>query len=169
MKSILNNNRGSILILTIGAIFVFTLLGISSVYVSSLQNQIAEKQRAQAQALWLADAGVEKAKHYLRKSPPVLLANNSAPAVSTDGTFGVTSVKDPGCATCVDRWQVHAEGTVNTGKYTGSGTLANKRAIEAIIAKYDIDNAISAEGTVNSDCTPNGSAEIIGPCEQLTP
>ena len=162
------NNRGSVLIITVGAIFVFTLLGLSSVYVSSLQNQIAEKQRALSQAFWLADAGIEKARYYLRKTPPVLIDTADAPVNMGKGNYDVFSQQDPDCPTCVDRWFARSQGAVNTGAYTGSTQLTHQRAIESIVARYDIENAITAQGTVNDDCTPNGSATITGTCEQNT-
>lgn len=166
MKNIMNNNQGSILIITLGAIFVFTLLGTTSIYVSSLQNQIADKQRALTQAFWLADAGIEKAKYYLRQEPPVYIDDDDAAVAMGQGTYDVYSEDDPDCPGCIDRWYARSEGIVAVGKYTGSAQVTHTRTIEAIVARYDIENAITATGTVNDDCTPDGSATITGTCEQ---
>ena len=61
-------------------------------------------------------------------------------------------------------------------KATSTGTVQNDlnnpqnvriRKIEAVIADSPVLNAITANGTVNANCQPDGSAEILGTCEQF--
>jgi len=55
------NNKGSILAITIGFALVFTIFGLSAIYLSGLQGETAERQIASTQAFWLAEAGIQKA------------------------------------------------------------------------------------------------------------
>lgn len=164
----MKNNKGSVLVVSVGAMMIFTILGLGSVKLATTQNLLADQQRASTQAFWLAEAGYEKARHYLLESPSVYIAQADAAQNLGKGSYDVYSETDPDCVGCIDRWLIHSDGVVTTGRQTGALTLNNARAIEAIIAKYDIKNAITAQGTINDDCTPNGSATITGTCEQNT-
>ena len=57
----MNNKRGSILVVTLGFILVFTMLGLGSMYFSTVQNEAAEKRTASTKAFWLSEAGLQKA------------------------------------------------------------------------------------------------------------
>ncbi len=59
MKKI-NHKSGSVLIIVLGFILVFTLLGFSTLYLATLQNEAAEKRTASTKAFWLAEAGLQK-------------------------------------------------------------------------------------------------------------
>jgi hypothetical protein len=172
----MKSEKGSILMVTVAFIIVFTLFGISSIYHAGLQNSAAEKRRASEQAFWLADAAIEMAKVRLQREPPEIILPTDLTAVPLgDGTYDVyseelyacppdattdCSTKPPECK-CIDSWTAQSEAVV-----TNPGQGPQRRAIEVNIARYDIKNAITAHGTVNDDCTPAGSAEINGTCEQ---
>lgn len=145
------NNKGSILILTLTFIFVFILLGLGTIYQAGAHNRDAEKKRASMEAFWLADGAVQKAKNKIQKTPPVLV-DTSDPAVALGrGTYDVYSATDPYCLTCLDRWVIRSEGLVQ----------GQKRMIEAIAAKYDIDKALTTKGGVKDfDKCPMASITI---------
>jgi hypothetical protein len=54
-------NKGSILAITTGFALVFTMLGLASIYMATLQSETQEKQILSQQAFWLAEAGIQKA------------------------------------------------------------------------------------------------------------
>ena len=64
----MNKERGSILVVTLGFILVFTLLGMSSLYLSTVQNEAAEKRLASSKAFWLAEAGLQKTLWEFKKN-----------------------------------------------------------------------------------------------------
>ncbi len=162
----MKNENGSILVVSVGAILIFTILGLGSVKMAASQNQMAEEQRASTQAFWLAEAGLEKGRYFLLKSPSVFISESDLPQNMGNGTYDVSSGNDPDCPTCIDRWFIRSLGSVLTGQQISAAQINNKRTIEAIIARYDIKNAITSHGTINDDCTANGSATITGTCEQ---
>jgi hypothetical protein len=61
-----NGNEGSILIMTLAFVLIFTLLGFGAIYFASLQHELASKEQMSAQAFWLADAGIERAKTHFK-------------------------------------------------------------------------------------------------------
>jgi len=54
------NNRGIVLPVTLAFVLAFTLLGFSTIYLSTLQNEAAERRIASEKAFWLAEAGIQK-------------------------------------------------------------------------------------------------------------
>jgi hypothetical protein len=63
----MRSSRGSILAITLGFGLVFTMLGVASIYMSTLQNEIQSKQILSQKAFWLAEAGAAHASAELRK------------------------------------------------------------------------------------------------------
>ena len=61
IKGLITNQKGAILAMTTGFMLVFTLFGVSTIYLSGMQNETSEKQIANTSAFWLAEAGVQKA------------------------------------------------------------------------------------------------------------
>ncbi len=57
----MNNRRGSILVVTLGFVLIFILLGLGAIYLGTVQNEAAEKRTASTKAFWLAEAGIQKA------------------------------------------------------------------------------------------------------------
>jgi len=132
------NKKGSVLVVTLGFIMVFSMLGVGSIYHASMQNVAAEKRRQSMEAFWLAEGGVEKAKTKLRQASSVLIPDSDSPVALGHGTYDVYSMADPGCPLCLDRWLVHSEGLVKN----------QPRTIEVIMAKYDIDNVLMTQGPI---------------------
>ena len=58
----MNNKKGSILVLVLTFILIFTMLGLTSIHYAGLQNEDSEKRAASAQAFWYADGAIEYAK-----------------------------------------------------------------------------------------------------------
>ena len=149
MKSL--NKDGSVLVVTLGFILIFTLLGVGALYHAGQENEAAEKRKVSMAAFWLADAGVERAKNKLQKIPPVLIPTDAASRNLGQGAYDAYSIVDPGCAVCTERWLVHSEGLISN----------QKRAIEAIVAEHDITDVLTTEGPVkNFDDCPMGSVTV---------
>ncbi len=150
--------KGSVLVLTLAFIFLFTLLGVASVHHAGLQNESAEEMRESMEAFWLADGGVERAKHYLRLSTPVLIPDSDAPVALGRGTYDVLSETDPYCPTCLDRWRIFSKGMVRN----------QTRKIEVIMGKYDIDKVLTTRGPVKSfEKCPMASVSVD--CSKVSP
>jgi len=157
----INNESGAILLLTLLFVLAFTALGIASIYFAGQQNDFTEKLKFSTQALWLADAGIERAKQ-----KPAPFGPETDLALGS-GTYDIQTIacpspvdpQLPSCicngAPCVRRWQVNTRGLVNN----------EPRSIRAVISKFRAD-AITATGAINASCVPDGSAEINGNCVQ---
>jgi Tfp pilus assembly protein PilX len=88
----MNNKNGSILIVTLGFILIFTLLGLAAMHLSGVQNEAAVKQAYSTKAFWLADAGVQVGKKRLNGNIcGVFRQYNAAAGGACTGT---------GCSSC---------------------------------------------------------------------
>ena len=58
----MSRKRGSVLIVTMGFVVAFTLLGMAALHYAMVQNEATEMQKASMEAFWLADGAVEKAR-----------------------------------------------------------------------------------------------------------
>ena len=144
----MTNNRGSILVATTGFVLVFTLLLFASIYMCTVHNEQAEERKFSEGALWLAEGALER----VRSNLPTIISLETDTNLGTEGTYDILEISLIG----TDRWRVQTSGTVNT----------QSRAIEVEIARFDIENAITTEGTVNDDCLADGNAQINGICAQ---
>jgi hypothetical protein len=204
------NNKGSILVVTLGFIVIATLLGFAAINHAGQQNFMAERLKFSTQAFWLADAGTEKAKTRLQQSSPQSISryDTNYPAPLGDGKYDVYSEPDRSCVdssnsacinmmprnescfgkttagetayqsfmstscyvNCPDRWVVCSKGESNPDTTNPINPTENqKRKIQAVVAKYDIKNALTTHGTVNDGTTPatcqgQGGAVIAGGC-----
>jgi hypothetical protein len=70
------HKKGSILAITMGFALVFTLLGSSAIYLSTLQSEAQEKRILETQAFWLAEAGASRALSALKNEIRSDLYNN---------------------------------------------------------------------------------------------
>ena len=70
----IRRKKGSILVVTLAFMLVFTLLGFWSIHYSFTQNEIAEKEKASAEAFWMADGAIEMEYENVVLSTPILLA-----------------------------------------------------------------------------------------------
>ena len=187
------NNRGSILTVTLGFVLIFSLLGVALLRHATVQNETTERRTHSVESLWIADAAVELARHNLAKATPDLINVGDPDSIGTlgQGNYNVYSESDrchcyqdkeeakqcysldpnvPQCAGPhpVDRWHIRSQALMQKYDVDGS-TLDENRGIDAVVASYDISNAITTHGTVNynpsSDCQPWGAAQIAGGCE----
>ncbi|MCA9402740.1 MAG: hypothetical protein KC897_03075 [Candidatus Omnitrophica bacterium] len=58
----MSRKRGSVLVVTMGFVVAFTLLGMAALHFAIVQNEATERQKASMEAFWLADGAVEVAK-----------------------------------------------------------------------------------------------------------
>jgi len=65
----IRRNEGSILVVTLAFMLVFTLLGFWSIHYSFNQSEIAERGKSSAEAFWMADGAVENEYENLRVNP----------------------------------------------------------------------------------------------------
>ena len=145
----MNNERGSTLVLTLGIVIFFILMGLASINFAMLHNELTEKERSSAAAFWLAEAGVEKA---LSKLPTLIPETDPAVTVG-DGTYDVTSAPDPACPHCTNRWVVSSQGVVNN----------QTRHIKAVVAKGAgyVEDVLDAKDHVkNYENCPPASVDI---------
>jgi len=88
----MKNPKGSILTLTLAFMLVFTILGVSAIYLSGLRSDATGRQIAQNQAFWVAEAGLASATEKLRLDSangltvPDTLAPLSLSVSSVDGS-----------------------------------------------------------------------------------
>lgn len=80
----MNDKKGSILVVTIGFVLVFTLLGFGSLHYAYVQNEVVEKEKASAEAFWLADGALQMAFNNLVNDPTALIAKTDYTPNSTD-------------------------------------------------------------------------------------
>ena len=134
----MHNESGSILVLTVFFLLVLSLFGVASIHHSGMQNAEANKRLPSMQAFWLADAGIEKAELALHTTPYTPYSSSSAEQMDEidcddfdyhDGfddddceeiddqfsrSFNVTTIPDPDCPLCVDRWRAVSQGDAGT-------------------------------------------------------
>ena len=144
------DNKGSILVITLGFILIFTLVGFGAIHFAGLQNQDAEKKNFSIKAFWIAEAGLERAKNKIQHDPTDTQRDFSE-ELESGQQYNAYSMPDPQCTWCQDRWLVHSEGLVK----------GQKRTIEAIIAKYDIKDVLMTQGPIKDlENCPMASLEI---------
>lgn len=77
----MRNKHGSVLVITLGFVVAFTLLGMASLHYAMVQNEETERQKASMEAFWLADGAVElaKAKYpgFIAKDEPAVYLLNT--------------------------------------------------------------------------------------------
>ena len=118
----MKNQRGSILVVTLGFILVFTMFGLGSMYLSTVQNEGAEKRTASTKAFWLADAGIQKAKWEFDH-------NNCADFVQCGTTTACTS-----CTSCGSGNKCLSETLGTNGDY--DVTMDNTNSLLTSIGAY---------------------------------
>jgi len=162
------DNRGSILIMTLTFIFVFSLLGVGTIYHATCQNEDSEKLRASMQAFWLADGGIE----YARRSIPAVVNENDTSL--GQGFYQVQST--------IDQTDVNgnpiAFDVISLGRVQAQGQ--RRRKIHAVIAtaEANIDKVFKTRGPIKNydppddpddsgQCDPPSSVDWI--CSEVEP
>ena len=79
----MKNERGSILIITVGFVLVFTLLGFAAIYLATVENEAAVKRIDSTKAFWLAEAGIQKTLWEFKKNSCHGLFQKSGSSCST--------------------------------------------------------------------------------------
>ena len=139
-RNLLNNNKGSLLVLTVGFALIFTMLGLAALYAAGLQNQMAEKLKASNQAFWLAEAGIESTRTNLPATPEI-----DSPSELGNGNYTITSFQQISSS----KWQVTARGSVNSFANLNDTSSVQERNIQAQVALVKdsgITDAIVYEG-----------------------
>lgn len=187
----IKNNRGSILIVTLSFVLVFTLLGFGSIHYAYVQNEIVEKEKASAEAFWLADGAIEMAFNKLENNPSDVISKSSPSVNLGQGVYDVFSSVDscpPTCSTSVqledgscpcESWVIQSYGLVDLG-VASDGKDVQMRAIYVKagvdIGDYNIDKAIETHGSVNNQdnegedgCERNeNKPHIFGGCKKFS-
>ena len=139
------NRKGSILVLTLTFVLIFSLLGTASIYYAGRQNELAEKKKFSSQAFWLADAAVERAKSRLPVTfdpdpvdPSICKPSSSYSNILLgEGAYDIASCLAAGYHY---RWTVNSKGTVK----------GYDRRINAVIAAYNIPGVVNTQGSIKN-------------------
>ncbi|MCK5178653.1 MAG: hypothetical protein KAR32_03920, partial [Candidatus Omnitrophica bacterium] len=148
----LQDKQGSILVVTLGFVFVFTLLGFGSLHYAYVQNEIAEKGMASAEAFWLADGAMERAcKSAKEATSPSIFGYETLP----NGENYYFQGTGQNLGTAAEEWNVTSNGDVRT----------QIRTIQAVLARYDdaAMKAIQSHGYVGDDCYSQSAASYLNP------
>jgi len=150
------NNKGSLLVVTLTFVLIFTLLGFGAIRLAGLQNELAEKQEWSMEAFWLADGAVARASQQL---PTKLFpAGQYVNIPLGNGTYDVSSARDVikdsqgnVIYTYQFQWVIDAQGTVRN----------QNRKIHAILSALDMRFNIMTRGTIKDmDKCPQSSIII---------
>lgn len=181
----INNNKGSVLVITVGLVVIFLLFGLAAIKYAGVQNADAELREQSIEALWLADGAVKMAYSKFVADPSSKIPKSVAAVVSNDSdvldrwTYDVVLSGEACTPACFDP----ATGAkipcpcmatnsclCDIGHVQAYGLAENQsRAILARISAYLGGykfEAIQSTDTVNDDCEPDGNAIIDGGCEQ---
>ncbi len=147
----MKNSKGSSLALAIGAMVLFSGIGVGSLNYSMMQGKTSTTQALSAQAFWAADAGLEKAKTLVT-------------TYTSSQTYPVTLPADTNISTGTYTTVI----TLPIGKpwtITSTGTSSNSQINQKIFAQLgysSLTSALSTTGTVNT----NGNPTINGTISQ---
>lgn len=131
----INNNQGSILIVAMGFVVVFIMLGFATLHYSTVQNELAQKEMASSQAFWMADGGIELAKAKIPDTfnvTPYNYYNANGDAIpETTYALSLQRYQDPVSGYLYNnKWTTEAKGNINL--------IARK--ISADIQSYSLDD-----------------------------
>jgi len=148
----MRNKHGSVLVITLGFVVAFTMLGMASLHYAMVQNEETERQKASMEAFWLADGAIEYAKAQLpapipKENFPVHLMNGQG-EIDLNRSYDVLSrkKKDENGNDRLIRWEVFSLGKVN----------GESRYIKAEFDKFNIPDypLITSLQPINSPVPP---------------
>lgn len=148
----MSRKQGSVLVVTMGFVVAFTLLGMAALHFAMVQNEATERQKASMEAFWLADGAVEKARAEFpslvdKDQPPVHLVNELAEPL-TNKYFDVHTRRkvDPDGYQRQFRYEVLSYGSVN----------GEQRFILAELDKFNIPDfpLITTSEPINAPVPP---------------
>lgn len=148
----MSRERGSVLIVTMGFVVAFTLLGMAALHYAMIQNEATEKQKASMEAFWLADGALEQARAEFptlvaKDQAPVNLLNaNSEPLANKYFDFHSRRKTEPDGYQRQFRYEVLSYGAVN----------GERRFILAELDKYNIPDFpfVTDRQPINSPVPP---------------
>ncbi len=153
----MRNEKGSILVVTLAFVLVFTLLGLASIYFAGIQNEIANKRRDSAEAFWIADGLVEQIKNQI----PITIDNKDQDVVPGDDSrkFDITTNQHLESGNLFNyKWDITAVATVNK----------QKRKILAVVDRFDIPEDPINSNTPITDLPPSIPPEHVNDQETIT-
>ena len=170
--------RGYVLILVLGIATVVSSAGIAFIHANSTAMPAANNRQYAARALYLAESGVELAKHYLLYSPMTVSTcdywrggNNIALDGASNDFMNVAVTEDPQNPRA--RYMVEAVGVA----YDGQSKVMAKKAVRAAVIlperhDYCYSQALISRGSLNvpaavrieGDVHANGSLIGSGFC-----
>ncbi len=115
----MKDERGSVLIVTMGFVVVFTMLGMASIHHAMSEHRAVAARKASMEAFWLADGAVQLAK---AKLPAVRSIAEAATVLDTNRSFDYVSETSPGR---VFEWKVQAYGLVNGERRSIIANISN--------------------------------------------
>lgn len=120
------NEKGAVLPITLAFVLAFTLLGFSTIYLSTMQNEAAEKQIASEKAFWLADGGIQKALWEVKYNSCLGLVSKAS---------GMTCPE--GCAKC------------------GVKTFASDKVVDKLEGHYDLEMTSASSSVTSTGSYPS--------------
>jgi len=166
----MNNSRGSTLAIALSMVFLFAAIGVGTINYGTGQRQASVNQAANAQAFWLAEAGLAQTAAGGCSAPGTRLSGNTGVANPSSGVFVSTAKVTVGKYNNVTR--VLQQTCTNTSPFqyaalaTGTMTLANGVSVDSYDSRqgsYGGTN-VGSNGNVAADNTviTNGAVTIHG-------
>jgi hypothetical protein len=90
----IQEERGIALVTTILLLLAFTVLGVAAINISNVGTKITSNTRTTKQAFYLAEAGAERARDYLRNQLITSGSNSATVLNAVTGTDGVLNTAD---------------------------------------------------------------------------
>ena len=168
----MNNERGSILVVTLGFILVFTLLGLGSMYLATVHNEAAEKRAASNKAFWLAEAGLQKARWEFNQHNCTGLFQEGTITACTSCTSGVCGTNNKTLAATLSTFGDY-DIILDDGNMTmtATGSYPNRTAANRSQRKVQLDSgsqfkyAVFAQGqiSISNGALINSYDSSVGP------
>jgi Tfp pilus assembly protein PilX len=137
----MRNQRGSILVATLGFVLVFTLFGFGSLYLSSMQSEDAEKKAGSNKSFWSAEAGLQKALwEYSHNNCQGLHKKTASGCDTTNATLCTAVAAGPNyCKTCGDKCLAFT--------LTGVDTQGNNYSVDYNVFLNNVNSLIKSTGS----------------------
>ena len=134
----IRNQSGTVLVVTMGFVTVFTLLGMASIHHAMSEHKAVEARKASMQAFWLADGAVERARAELPLTRdfgvnPISVSNHSKGAYDFD-----TNLSDGRKY----EWKVQAYGKVRGEQRNIVAYVSNKNLPDYAVTSNKVLSAL---------------------------
>lgn len=144
------NENGSVLVIVLGFVLAFSLLGVGSMHHSYTQSEIAEKEKASAEAFWWADGALERAAQKLSVSLTDLIEPDK------DCVWNEGHPDYPNCGVS-DSYGEFGDGVTERKRYyrvMSTATCVCDPSATGCVddsKEYALENCTAANGQVSSD------------------